>query len=112
MPGKQAKILCNDQIEDLLVYAETTRWPARNRLIVLFSVKAGLRAAMMLDAFVYRRLSARSTSWRMASGRLGIGRCCARQESTASVKSLAMRTPIVGLVPVAGRPRFFGIFLS
>jgi integrase/recombinase XerD len=58
MPGKQAKTLCNDQIEDLLVYADTTRWPTRNRLIVLLSVKAGLRAAeianltweMVLDA--------------------------------------------------------------
>jgi hypothetical protein len=50
-----------------------------------------------------RRFSACSTSWRMASGRLGMGRCWARHESTASVKSDGMRTPIVGLVPVGGR---------
>ncbi len=45
MAGKQAKILSNDQIEELLVFADCTRQPARNRLIVLLSVKAGLRAA-------------------------------------------------------------------
>jgi integrase len=45
MPGKQAKILTADQIDDLLFFAETTRHPLRNRVIVLLSVKAGLRAA-------------------------------------------------------------------
>ncbi|WP_390887529.1 tyrosine-type recombinase/integrase [Bradyrhizobium ottawaense] len=45
MPGKQAKILAANQIDDLLLFAETTRHPLRNRLIVLLSVKAGLRAA-------------------------------------------------------------------
>jgi integrase/recombinase XerD len=45
MPGKQAKILSSEQAEDLLAYASYTRWPARNRLMVLLSVKAGLRAA-------------------------------------------------------------------
>ena len=44
MPGKQAKILSTDQIDDLLFYASLTRNVARNRLIVLLSVKAGLRA--------------------------------------------------------------------
>jgi integrase len=42
--GKQAKILTNQQIETLLAYAATTRNPKRNRVIVLLSVKAGLRA--------------------------------------------------------------------
>jgi integrase len=45
MPGKQAKILSRDNCGDLLVFASTTRHPVRNRLIVLLSVKAGLRAA-------------------------------------------------------------------
>jgi integrase/recombinase XerD len=45
MPGKQAKILAPDQIDDLLLLAETTRYPLRDRVIVLLSVKAGLRAA-------------------------------------------------------------------
>lgn len=45
MPGKQAKILAPDQIDNLLLFAETTRYPLRDRVIVLLSVKAGLRAA-------------------------------------------------------------------
>jgi integrase len=42
--GKQAKILSEDDVEDLLVYASATRNPIRNRVIVLLSAKAGLRA--------------------------------------------------------------------
>jgi len=45
MPGKQAKILAAEHIDDLLLFAETTRHPLRNRVIVLLSAKAGLRAA-------------------------------------------------------------------
>ena len=45
MPGKQAKTLSTDHIDDLLFFAERSRHPLRNRLIVLLSVKAGLRAA-------------------------------------------------------------------
>ena len=44
MSGRQAKVLSDQQIEDLLVYTSTTRNPERNRVIVLLSVKAGLRA--------------------------------------------------------------------
>jgi len=44
MAGKQAKTLSNDQTGDLLLFATTTRGPARNKIIVLLSVKAGLRA--------------------------------------------------------------------
>jgi integrase len=44
MSGKQAKILSSQLIEDLLVYAAQTRCPARNAVIVLLSVRAGLRA--------------------------------------------------------------------
>ena len=44
MPGKQAKILSEDDLQDLLVYASTTRNPIRNQLVVLLSAKAGLRA--------------------------------------------------------------------
>jgi len=44
MRGKQAKILSNDNLEDLLLFAETNRHPLRNKLIVLLSAKAGLRA--------------------------------------------------------------------
>ena len=45
MAGKQAKILSESQIEDLLFFASNTRHPVRNRVIVLLSVKAGFRAA-------------------------------------------------------------------
>jgi integrase/recombinase XerD len=44
MLGKQAKILSDDNIRDLLAFTELTRHPARNRVIVLLSAKAGLRA--------------------------------------------------------------------
>jgi integrase len=45
MAGKQAKTLATDHIDDILFFAERSRHPLRNRLIVLLSVKAGLRAA-------------------------------------------------------------------
>jgi integrase len=44
MAGKQAKILSDQQTRCLLVFASTTRNPRRNRLILLLSLKAGLRA--------------------------------------------------------------------
>ena len=44
MSGKQAKILSDQQIRSLLVFASSTRYPFRNSLIVLLSMKAGLRA--------------------------------------------------------------------
>ncbi|WP_176540760.1 tyrosine-type recombinase/integrase [Bradyrhizobium septentrionale] len=45
MAGKQAKILSSQAARDLVLFAETTRHPDRNRVIVLLSLKAGLRAA-------------------------------------------------------------------
>jgi integrase len=44
MLGKQAKVLSDDNVADLLLFAETTRQPLRNKVIVLLSAKAGLRA--------------------------------------------------------------------
>jgi integrase len=44
MSGRRAKVLSDQQIEDLLVYTSTIRNPERNRVIVLLSIKAGLRA--------------------------------------------------------------------
>jgi integrase len=44
MLGKRAKILSDTNIRDLLAFAARTRHPLRNRVIVLLSVKAGLRA--------------------------------------------------------------------
>ena len=42
--GEQAKILSDPDQQDLLVYASPRRYPHRNVVIVLLSVKAGLRA--------------------------------------------------------------------
>jgi integrase len=44
MPGKQAEILSEHNLQDLLLIAETSRHPLRNKVMVLLSVKAGLRA--------------------------------------------------------------------
>ena len=45
MIGKRAKILAQSHVEDLLFFAQHTRHPIRNQVIVLLSLKAGLRAA-------------------------------------------------------------------
>jgi len=45
MAGKQAKILSAEHVDDLVFFAERSRHPHRNPLIVLLSVKAGLPAA-------------------------------------------------------------------
>jgi len=80
MPGKQAKLLTNDHIQDLLVFAETTRYPERNRVIVLLSVKGVLRAVeiakltwdMVLDASgaVGSVIELRDCAAKKGSGRL------------------------------------------
>src|SRR5665213_3985419 len=45
MIGKRAKILSLAHVKDLLFFAQHTRHPIRNQVIVLLSLKAGLRAA-------------------------------------------------------------------
>ena len=54
--GKQAKTLSTGQVDAVLGYLAKTRWPTRNRLIFLLSVKAGLRAKEIA-----------SLSWRMVT---------------------------------------------
>ena len=44
MAGNQAKILSDRHLRYLLTYVGATRYPDRNRILVLLSVKAGLRA--------------------------------------------------------------------
>ena len=44
MAGRQAKVLTAADLQDMLVFASCTRNPIRNRVIVLLSAKAGLRA--------------------------------------------------------------------
>lgn len=58
MPGKQAKIISDNDLATVLLSVETTRHPIRNRALILLSVKAGLRVGeiarlrwpMVLDA--------------------------------------------------------------
>ena len=44
MTGKQAKILSDEQVGSLLWFVSTNRHSIRNRVLVLLSLKAGLRA--------------------------------------------------------------------
>jgi integrase/recombinase XerD len=80
MSGKQAKNLAANHIDDLLLFAETTRYPLRDRVIVLLSVKAGLRAAeianltwdMVLDpeGGICTSLELRDSAAKMGHGRV------------------------------------------
>jgi integrase len=45
MAGRRAKILSPADVNDLLTFARCTRNPLRNRVLVLLSAKAGLRAS-------------------------------------------------------------------
>jgi integrase/recombinase XerD len=47
MQGKQAKILSPTQERAILGYLATTRYPSRDRVMFLLSMKAGLRAKEM-----------------------------------------------------------------
>lgn len=79
MAGKQAKILSDNHIKNLLTFCRRTRDPARNRAIVLLSVKAGLRAGeianltweMILDANgdIGHAIELRDCAAKMGSGR-------------------------------------------
>jgi integrase len=44
MASKQAKVLSDNDVSDLLAFARRSRNPTRNEVIVLLSAKAGLRA--------------------------------------------------------------------
>src|SRR3954467_11188026 len=77
MLGKQAKILSDDNIRDLLAFTELTRYPARNRAIVLLSAKAGLRAGEIAKL-----------TWPMVTDPLGnIGGVIALEDQSAKKKS-------------------------
>jgi integrase len=77
MLGKQAKILSPADVSDLLIYAECTRNPIRNRVIVLLSAKAGLRAGEIANL-----------TWDMVSAANGdIGRMIELRDSVAKKRS-------------------------
>jgi integrase/recombinase XerD len=75
--GKQAKTLSKGQVEAVLGYLAKTRHPARNRLIFLLSVKAGLRAKEI----------ARLTWWMTNDSQGEIGRTICLQDSASKGKS-------------------------
>jgi integrase/recombinase XerD len=77
MAGKQAKILSDQQEKSLLVFAYTTRNPRRNHLILLLSLKAGLRAGEIAKL-----------TWDMVLGPTGeIGHVIELHDSAAKKKS-------------------------
>jgi integrase len=77
MLGKQAKILSDDNIRDLLAFTSLTRYPTRNRVIVLLSVKAGLRAGEIANL-----------TWAMVTDPVGnIGPVIAAEDRIAKKRS-------------------------
>jgi integrase len=80
MLGKQAKILAPADLADLRALADCSRHPHRNRVIVLLSTKAGLRAGeiasltwdMVLDASgqISKTIELRDYAAKNGSGRL------------------------------------------
>jgi integrase len=76
MLGKRAKILSDANICDLLAFTTRTRHPPRNRIIVLLSVKAGLRAGEIANL-----------TWPMATDSTGeIGTVIALEDRVAKKK--------------------------
>jgi integrase len=77
MAGKQAKILSDQQTRSLLVFASASRNPRRNKLILLLSLKAGLRAGEIAKL-----------TWDMVVGPTGeIGHVIELRDSAAKKKS-------------------------
>jgi integrase len=77
MLGKQAKILSDDNIRNLLAFTTLTRYPPRNQVMVLLSVKAGLRAGEIANL-----------TWPMVTDPSGnIGSVIALEDKIAKKKS-------------------------
>ena len=75
--GKQAKTLSKGQVEAVLGYLAKTRNPVRNRLILLLSAKAGLRAKEI----------ARLTWWMTNDPQGNIARTICLQDSASKGRS-------------------------
>src|ERR1039457_3542451 len=77
MAGKQAKILFDHHVQALLAYIQHSRYPPRNRVMVLLSVKAGLRAGEIANL-----------TWPMVTDPVGnIGTVIALEDRIAKKKS-------------------------
>ncbi len=88
MAGKQAKILSSDAFNSLLAYAASTRHPVRNTVIVLLSVKAGLRAGEIANL-----------TWPMvldANGEIGRTHRPARQGGQEGLRPVDTDSPATG----------------
>src|SRR3954447_19910418 len=80
MAGKQAKILTRQQVRAALHRARRSRYPQRDRVMILLSVKAGLRAgeiakltwSMLLDADgrIDHRIELHDSAAKKRSGRI------------------------------------------
>ena len=83
MAGKQAKILSDRHLRYLLTYIGATRYPDRNRIIVLLSVKSGLRAGEIAGL-----------SWDMVLGPSGEIGTTIELHDWAAKKSSGRRVPV------------------
>ena len=83
MQGRQAKTLSSADVNDLLVFASCTRNPLRNRVIVLLSAKAGLRAGEIA-----------SLTWDMVLGPTGLISGSIELHDTAAKRGSGRMIPI------------------
>ena len=104
MAGKQAKILTRQQVRVALNRARRGRYPQRDRVMILLSVKAGLRAgeiaklrwSMVLDADgrLGRRIELHdSAAKKAAAGRYpSAAICAARCSNSAGIPEPRVRS--------------------
>jgi len=83
MPGRQAKALSAADVSDLLVFASCTRNPLRNRVLVLLSAKAGLRAGEIANL-----------TWDMVLGPTGLISGSIELHDTAAKRGSGRMIPI------------------
>jgi integrase len=83
MAGKQAKILSERHLGYLLTYVGATRYSDRNRILVLLSVKAGLRAGEIAGL-----------TWDMVLGPSGEISTTIELHDKAAKKSSGRRVPV------------------
>ena len=110
MSGKQAKILSDTEVNQLLHFARRTRNPLRNRVIVVLSAKAGLRAGeiaaltwdMVLDpqSQIGSVIELRDSAAKKGSGRLipihpDLAKALAAWRKSSGLKSSAESTYVV-----------------
>jgi hypothetical protein len=99
MAGKQAKVLTRPQVRAALHRARRGRYPERDRIMILLSVKAGLRAgeiaklrwSMVLDAdgrlghrIQLNDIAAKKRSGRTTPCTVRLTKCCSWRHSPAA----------------------------